>query len=84
MRKQNRDSLGRFTKNEESFMDRNIICPCGMIVVMILIFLFVICPLMYCLKYIYIKYCNFSAFGSLLYKAAEKYVNTTESKFTGL
>ena len=49
-----------------------------------LIFLFVICPLMYCLKYIYIKYCNFSAFGSLLYKAAEKYVNTTESKFTGL
>ena len=43
MRKQNRDSLGRFAKNEESFMDRNIICPCGMIVVMILIFLFVIC-----------------------------------------
>ena len=80
MKRQNRDRFGRFAKNEDSFMDRQISCPCGMIVVMILIFLFIILPLMYILKYFYIKYCVVSSFGSLLYKAAEKYVNTTTIK----
>lgn len=78
MRKFNRDSNGRFAKSNDGLMDQKLVVPCGMIIMVILIFLFVITPLLYVLKFLYSKYMLFAGFGSLLNQALFKYVNTTK------